>query len=354
MRAIMRSILRSRPKLEGVAPELAQICRRAMDPDPARRYEDAGQFRAALQGFLRHRGSSKLVTAADQRAAELREAIARTGRDAPAGSEQVLYDLLGECRFGYRAALEAWPDNPDARAGLGRAITAMIEYELASGDPRAAATLLAGLPDPDPALAARVDAIQADKRRERARLEAYGRDQDPRTGQGLRTAVTFTLGLGWTVTPIVQGVLVARDPTFERYGPRLVMFPVLFLVVASVVAIVYRRVFFATLLNRTVMWGALFAAGAPLLLALGGWIGEVPPVTAIGFLPFLWFCVAALASLSVEKNLWPCAIGYLVSYFASAVWPEHRYGILAAANLVFSLTVWNAWRRLRRMSDSPP
>jgi len=347
MRAILRSILRSRPALEDVPPELAQICRRAMHPDPAERFEDVGQLRTALQGFLKHRGSAKLVEGADRRAAELRDAIARGARD------EELYDLLGECRFGYRAALEAWPDNADARVGLGRAIASMIEWELASGDPRAATTLLAGLPDPAPALAAKVEQARQDKERERERiaaLEAMGRDRDVRTGQQVRSGVTFTLGIGWTIAPLVQGAMVARDPEYEEYGAKLVVFPALFLAVGLVIAVLGRRVFLATALNRTVIWGTLFAAAAPLLMALGGFMGGVPARTAIWFLPFLWFCVATLVSLTVEKRLWPCAAGYLVSFFAAAAWPEHLYPILAAANAVFSLTVWNAWRALPRTS----
>ena len=44
-------------------------------------------------------------------------------------------NLLGECRFGYHAALQAWPANEAARAGLDRALLMVIDHELAEGEP---------------------------------------------------------------------------------------------------------------------------------------------------------------------------------------------------------------------------
>ena len=44
-------------------------------------------------------------------------------------------NLLGECRFGYHAALSAWPGNEAARSGLDQALLLVIENE-----PRAAAS----------------------------------------------------------------------------------------------------------------------------------------------------------------------------------------------------------------------
>src|SRR5262249_35830795 len=74
-RALMQlvaSIIESNPEIaDDVPEELANILRRAMDPDPDARFENAEQVRLALQAFLHHRDAARIAERADERLGEL-------------------------------------------------------------------------------------------------------------------------------------------------------------------------------------------------------------------------------------------------------------------------------------------
>src|SRR5207249_4565834 len=56
MRETLESVLRSSPLAADQGPtELVAVVRRAMDADPAARFADVGELRAALEAFLEHR-----------------------------------------------------------------------------------------------------------------------------------------------------------------------------------------------------------------------------------------------------------------------------------------------------------
>jgi serine/threonine-protein kinase len=161
--AVVTSVVKSDPPMPPAAPaELVRICRRAMDPDPDGRFENAEQLRLALHGYLQHRGSERLAGHAEQRVAELsapRSAPTAAGADAE--DRQELYRLFGAARFGFHEALASWRGNQAARDGLRRASQIMVDHELAHGDPRAAAALLAEVDEPPPELTAEAAAVIA-------------------------------------------------------------------------------------------------------------------------------------------------------------------------------------------------
>src|SRR6185437_11673081 len=119
------------------------------------RFATADELRRAIDEYLKHRGSRRLAYEAKQSV----ERLLRTIETEPRGEERTLAiaNLLGECRFGYRAALSAWPENEAARHGLDRALIAVIEQELAEGEPHAAANLLREVSAPPPDVVARVE-----------------------------------------------------------------------------------------------------------------------------------------------------------------------------------------------------
>ena len=94
------------------------------------RFASALEFREALGGFLRHRGSVQLARAADERLQTLLATLQSTARDH-------VYPLLSECRFGFTQALREWPENEAARRGLSRCLEETAHYEVLARQPRA-------------------------------------------------------------------------------------------------------------------------------------------------------------------------------------------------------------------------
>ncbi|HJK89743.1 MAG: hypothetical protein CMH59_25480, partial [Myxococcales bacterium] len=149
LRAIAQKALRREPPPlpERVAPDLAALCRRCLRFDPTERFESAEQLRRAVQRYLEQRESRLLAENArdDLVALEtaVEEAVAR-----PEEKASHVFDLYGACRFGFQAALRAWPENAEAREGLTRAVEAMIRLEIARQNARGAEALLAELEAP--------------------------------------------------------------------------------------------------------------------------------------------------------------------------------------------------------------
>jgi serine/threonine-protein kinase len=129
---VLVSVASAEPAYPADAPaELVAAARRAMQRDPAARFASAEALRLGIQDFLQHRGSAQAAATAGARLEALLAGLAGEGDD-PA-EHQRRYRLFGECRFGFRLALDAWPGNLGAAEGLRRATAAMAGYELGRG-----------------------------------------------------------------------------------------------------------------------------------------------------------------------------------------------------------------------------
>lgn len=182
---ILRSVMRSDVELPESAPaELAAICRRALARDPGARFESAEALRLAIQDYLAHASSTALAREAERALAALVEGAAVTAADDAHRAR--LYDRLGECRFGFRAALQAWPENEPARQCLSHALEHMIAFELRRGDAQAAAVLLRELANPPESLQRRVTREVERKAAEERRLRALARAMDPNAGRATK------------------------------------------------------------------------------------------------------------------------------------------------------------------------
>jgi serine/threonine-protein kinase len=146
------------PELEGVSPDLAHVCRRAMAFAPRDRFASVQELRASLLQSVRHRGALALHEQTMQRLAALER------------GEQVA-GLFVECRFGFEEVRRQWPDFEPAREGLRRTIIAMIRHELGQGSVQSARALLAGLERPPGELVAALEAAELAARARTIRLE---------------------------------------------------------------------------------------------------------------------------------------------------------------------------------------
>lgn len=337
-RTIVASIIGPPPEMSAAPPELARIGRRAMDNDPDARFETAEQIRLALEGYLEHRGSRRLAQRAQARLDEL--LLAMDAEDA--GSPEVrqrLHNLFAECRFGFREALRGWQMNELARLGIERATVAMVEHELCQGAPRSASNVLAGLDEPNVELQRRVDDALAAAEAENAKLKKLSRDHDVKAGQRTRTFFMAILGSLWTIAPITAARL---DVGLWGHTESIVL-P--FVLMAIVLAFGWwaRDTMTKTLLNRRFFGTILVTLGAQSLLTMGAAVLGIDPAQTQVFHFLLWSTVAAMASLTLDKRLWPTSVSYLAGFFAASFYPEHRYYLMGATNFFLmanGIIVW--------------
>ncbi len=338
---VMTSVLTSKPQLPDEVPgELAAICTRAMSHAATERFESAEELRLALQSYLEHAGSDRLVQRAKARLDDLAAILASPPTDRQSHREQV-YRLFGACRFGFHEALAAWKENAAARTGLRRATVAVAEYELATGDAQSAVTLLSELDDP-PALLerAREAATQQDKRKQQ--LERLGYAHDLAVGRAARGTFATVLGIIFTIAPALSASVPALSIKTNHWFQAAWSFG--FAVFTMVWTYVKREQLVTTLVNRRLIGGVMLMFVAQTILVLGGWrLGQTVTEVQV-LLMFVWFCVAGACAMTVDNALIPCALGYALAFLFSTAWPEYRMWAMSASNLVFTLNVAIAWR----------
>ncbi len=337
--SLLRSVLVSEPKLDGVPPELADIIRRAMAPDPLDRYPGAEDVRAAVAHFLAHRGSEKLVEEALSRAVKLEALLAN------AGDEQrvIAYDLLGASRAGFQSALETWPDNDAARRGLAHAIELMVDYELRRGDARAALELMRQLEEPPPPLANRVTLglrAQAASEARQSELEQLGQDLDPTVGKRTRVFLTVLFGVFWTAIPVfhAHGVVDA-DASSTHLG--IATFA---LVMAIALFAWARESLTRTAYNRRLVSVVLLTLLGHLVLTAGSALMGLAPDHLTVLYLLVWTTSASVTTVTLESKLWPCALTYLAAFLVSARWPEVRFYCMSLSNAALAINATLIWR----------
>jgi eukaryotic-like serine/threonine-protein kinase len=351
---IVSSVVISEPAMPDHVPrELARVCRRAVSRDPADRFASAAELREALSDFLHHSGSERLAAEADQRLERLAELLQTPVSDD--AYRQQIYNLLGQCRFGFKAALAEWNANGAARAGLVRATTLMAEHELAHGDARAAASLLAEFDDAPRELSERVSAAlwaRAEEERHIGELKELERSLDPGIGSRTRTFVTIVLGVSWTVIPLVidwkwrQAVLSSQKVFF---GASLGL-----LVTASGLVFWARESLGKTLVNRRAAATLLFVLVAQLVLQGGCVLARMNVAETHTLMFFLWFTSAALLSILLTSELWPTALGYLAGFFLATRFPNQVLRLTSLANLILTANIAAVWGRSLVGFRTPP
>jgi len=344
---LVAQIVDSHPPLpDDVPEELARVVRRAMDPDPDGRFESAEQLRLALQGFLQHRSAAALADRAGERLVELEALLAEAREDDPLEAREPIYHVFGECRFGYKHALEVWPQSEVARDGLRRAIEAMVEYELRQGEPEAARTLLTELEEVPDDLHARVEAARAARREEDAKLERLREDTDPSAGRRTRVFLGVVLGTIWCLTPLGVELAMYLGYEVDREHQFSIGFDSIVLVILVGLGIWARESMTRTRLNRT-LGVAVFASilGQLLLHVAELGAGGADALTTARAAFVLWAGIAAVCAAAVDKRLWVPAVSYAAGYVVLAFWPRGVFWVLAVCNEILLWTVVVLWFR---------
>jgi serine/threonine-protein kinase len=340
--AIVTNILVSGPTFpSGFPTEARRICARALERDPAGRFESALELRLAIDEYLRHRGSRKLAHDAKRSLALLQQAtLAEPGEDR----KLTVANLLGECRFGYHAALSAWPENEAARNGLDRALLLVIDLELAEGSPAAAATLLREVAAPPLDVARRVSDALAARAEEDRRLRRIEGDLDPTVGSRTRALLGGVFGLLWTMTPV--GAWLFSRYTHgggASYFDITVLPALVFLVLGGVAFVWARESLTKTALNRRIaLTFGLYMVGQCILSA-GGWLAGIPPAQLHLVFVFTWGLTYTLLAIWTERWFALPAVTCAATFLVAAAQPHLVHVLMSLDHLAFVIVVVWVW-----------
>ena len=328
MRKMLTNILVSSVELvDETSAELRRIVQRATDPDPDARFEDVEQLRLALQGFLQHRGSRLLCERVDASRLRLESALAEAEHEA-------IQPLFVECRFGYRAALDAWPGNEAAADALVQVTTAMATYELDREDPHAAQKLLSDLDDPPPDLLQRTEEMLIAQEERAIRLARLEAESSREVGMRTRALATAVLGVFWVAPPLIAYV-GGFDVTIARINVIFTTTLFIGLLLTAWVQQPFRR----TRVNRGLGLGVLMISAAALavtqIAASESWsVGATLQVL------ILTWCVGITnSSITLQRWLWLPTAGYWAALAIAHYAPEHAIGAVAGANGLFIIVV---------------
>lgn len=180
--AMQAAVAAARPTLPADTPqELADICRRAMAPQPADRYASVAELRTAVAGYLRHREALALFQQAKARLVDLEALVARRLADVESTeSGPAMQSAFDECRFGLEQVQRGWPDFEPARQAMQQCLLLRVEYEVLRGDARAAGAFLMQTTSPPAELVATVEALEARERGRAERLASLEHDAKER------------------------------------------------------------------------------------------------------------------------------------------------------------------------------
>jgi serine/threonine-protein kinase len=347
--AMIASILTSDVQLSPSTPiEIADVCRKAMAREPADRFGNVELFRTAIDDFLRHRGSLALTATADLNRARL------SARLAAGASLEEVYALLGECRFGYRAARSSWSENRAAVENLNAVLVEVAEHELARGKAHAASLLLAECTDRPHELARRIDDAMAHAASEQKRLGQLEFDNDVGIGRRTRLVIVAILGVIWTSSPVAAQLHPERVtvPVFTASATAMVLF-------FGGLGYWARESMTKTLVNRRLFATALVILLAQLGLALLAAGGAVSLAQVLPMLPVLHTMGSAMVAVWLEPRVWlSTAVGALSAAIA-LVAPAWTFAGISLYSLVLTLNIGAVWYRkrdlaFRRSVPAPP
>ena len=317
------------PVSRQVAPELADIIRKAMAPEPTDRYESVAALKQALEGYLEHRASAELVARGEVALGEMK--ACHEARDA-IGAERAFF----EATFKFRAAHESWRGNRQALRRLDEVVSLRVEQLIARHAPVAARHTLALVDVADPELHAKVDRAVARQDKDKRRLRSYERGDDRQFGLMTRRLLGFGLGGIW----IGLNVLVVALPVTS--STTLLVDAVVCLLISLGALYRSRRVMWDIRLNRYNAAMSIIVQIAQVLMLTAAAINDQPASEALIELLLPWAITVACISVAVDRRIMPTAIVYLVGYVLCRLDPAWLTVVLpvgAAVTVVVSIAI---------------
>jgi eukaryotic-like serine/threonine-protein kinase len=322
---------------EGPPAELRALCRSALSKEPTGRPPRAEALAQSVREHLEHRASISLTRKAEERLAALESGAAE--------GEGEVHRLYGEARFGFRQALEVWPESPAAAGGQRRTLQWMAERELEMGRPEAARPLVEELEPPDGALAARVTAAVADQAARQAELERVHWQYDEAVGTRTRSFFALLCGLAWVGSPLL-GIYPRPFPEALHSQVPLLLFALGFIYWA-------RDSMTGTRINRRVAGFLIVALAQTMGLQALLWFQGVGWHAELQILIFSWATLGTAFTVGVERRLWPGAICMYLAALATVLWPTYHAATYALGNGLFVANAVYLWAPRDKLFHRP-
>jgi hypothetical protein len=259
---------------------------------------------------------------------------------------EAIYRLFGESRFGFRHALEIWPESETARDGLQRAIEMMVEFELAQSEPEAAKTLLTEMPKVPVELAERVEAARKERAEEDAALRKIQDEHDPSAGRRTRMFVSLILGTIWGISPLMIELAIQMEWMTEQTHVYPVAFESVFLAFAVGLGIWARESMMRTRMNRVIAVSGVLAMLTQLLMhAFEYMAGGTDVLVTLRYEFMVWAAISGMLAVAVDWRLLIPAIGFVIGFAVLAFWPRAVFITMSICNELLFIVMMIAWFR---------
>jgi len=250
------------------------------------------------------------------------------------------------CRFGYQLALQGWPDNDAAKRGLHATLTWMLEHEIQRGDLRTARSLAHERGAVEPALEARLLALQARLDAERAAAAARERaliDMDLRYGSRTRAFVAIIIAVVFGGLALISSLLM-RSGWSEASHVTNLGTGVAFVVLLIGLQRWARETLTSTDFNRRVVRGLLQISVVNLVLIGSAWAAGWPPIATVQLQQLLFGAFLATAGAALDTRLTWASAGYLTTFVVAMCWPDWALESMAVGHLVSGASIAWIWR----------
>jgi len=349
-----------------VPRELSKLTQKAMAPKPEDRYKSVKEFRCALQDYLKHRESHALSSEAVLRLDLLKNLLSAMDeakntsirKEKEAASQRELFDLFGQCRFGFQQALRIWSENEEAKHGLQRLVRLTASYELKYGSPRSAILIIEEIPSPEPRLQKilqKARAKIAEEAQELEKLKQLEYESSLEVSSRSRGLLTLAMALIWSFIPIFYFMS-------ERYGfhqpsyTEQMLIGSLFGIFLLVVGFLGRNIFWRNRANRQIMWLMVLLF---ICLQIWRYMGHQYELSSFVFnqnkMIFLFGFTAIAAVFFMLRILFASAV-YLAGITFTFFYPSYALLMLGVTNffaLVILAYCWNPdLLRLRPLQSS--
>ncbi len=320
---------------ETQSPELVEVARRALSPDPAARQASATEFLRAIEACQRTQHASRLVRRSQQLLVHARrqreeraDAAARTANEAS---------------FALSTALEFAAENSAALSVARELTTFQVECALEDGHPAVAALALDASPQPLPELRARVERASSEQRA----LQSYARAHDPSVGRAHRLRLLSAI----LVTTLGFYALRFSFPVLSSSRWSLAIASLLFLAAIGGLAVAFRAALRGSALSRQMVGLAVvITVGQVLIRFAGAWL-ELPRWQVIAFeLPLIaiGFGTAALIHhWSMGVAAFVLVVGQVLALWLPA-WAERFFTGSVVLALTLLVVIWRSggWRSM--------
>ena len=202
-------------------------------------------------------------------------------------------------------------------------------------------TLLGELDDPPAELLARARAAAAAAASRHAELERLDRLHDSAIGTRTRFFITMVMGVIFTVTPLILASNPAMLPSSHR---DLVLWSVGLLGLMVSLGVWARESLRKTLINRRVFAAGVFLFVSQAVLMLAASTMGLTILQAEQLMLFLWFALAGMAAIGIDRRLFPMAISYGAGFGVVVANPTWWLYVMCATNFVFLVNTTWQWR----------